>query len=129
MKIKCEYCESFIDDTEAACPNCGAVNENMKRVANGVPTTIEQLKDYCVEHNLPISMMRFYIGENYRLPKAYGIYKDETTGECVVYKNKSNGERAIRYQGLDEAYAVNEIYLKFLMKNQIKIIVQIMRWR
>ena len=76
MKIKCEYCESFIDDTETSCPNCGATNENMKRVANGVPTTIEELKDYCVEHNLPISMMRFYIGENYKLPKAYGIYKD-----------------------------------------------------
>ena len=121
MKIKCEYCESFIDDTETSCPNCWATNENMKRVANGVPTTIEELKDYCVEHNLPISMMRFYIGENYKLPKAYGIYKDEVTGECVVYKNKANGERAIRYQGLDEAYAVNEIYLK-LIKSDIKLI-------
>ena len=112
MKIKCEYCGSFIDDTEDDCPNCGAVNENMKRVANGVPRTIEELKAFCVKHNLPLAMMRFYIGENYKLPRAYGIYKDEASGEFIVYKNKSDGSRAIRYQGLDEAYAVNEIYLK-----------------
>ena len=42
---KCEYCGNYILDTESTCPNCGAVNENMKRVANGVPTTIEQLKE------------------------------------------------------------------------------------
>ena len=118
MKVKCEYCESFIDDSEDVCPNCGAVNENMKRVANGVPTTIEQLKEYVVEHNLPITMMRFYIGEDYGLPKAFGIYKDETSGEFIVYKNKADGTRAIRYQGCDEAYAVNEIYLKLQSEMQ-----------
>ncbi len=118
MKIKCEYCESFIDDSEDFCPNCGAVNANMKRVANGVPTTIEELKAFCVEHNLPLTLMRFYIGEDYRLPKAFGIYKDEDSGEFIVYKNKSDGSRAIRYQGLDEAYAVNEIYLKLQVEMQ-----------
>ncbi len=118
MKIKCEYCDSFIDDSEDFCPNCGAVNANMKRVANGVPTTIEELKAFCVEHNLPLTLMRFYIGENYKLPKAFGIYKDEDSGEFVVYKNKSDGSRAIRYQGFDEAYAVNEIYLKLQVEMQ-----------
>lgn len=33
-------------------------------------------------------------------------------GEVTVYKNKSDGTRAVRYQGTDEAYAVNEVYLK-----------------
>ena len=28
----------------------------------------------------------------------------------MVYKNKSTGERAVRYQGSDEQYAVNELY-------------------
>lgn len=118
MKIKCEYCDSFIDDSEDFCPNCGAVNVNMKRVANGVPTTLEELKAFCVEHNLPLTLMRFYIGENYKLPKAFGIYKDEDSGEFVVYKNKADGSRAIRYQGFDEAYAVNEIYLKLQVEMQ-----------
>ena len=36
----------------------------------------------------------------------------------IVYKNKSDGSRAIRYQGLDEAYAVNEIYLKLQVEMQ-----------
>ena len=56
--------------------------------------------------------MRFYIGENYKLPKAFGIYQDEASGDFIVYKNKADGTRVIRYQGGDEAYAVNEIYLK-----------------
>lgn len=117
MKIQCKYCGSYIDDTDAECENCGAVNENIKRMATGVPATIEELKKFCVEHNLPLAKMRFYIGENYRLPKAFGIYKDEATGDFIVYKNKADGQRAIRYQGKDEAYAVNEIYQK--LKSEI----------
>ena len=41
----------------------------------------------------------------------FGIYRDED-GEFVVYKNKSDGSRAVRYKGLDEAFAVNELYEK-----------------
>lgn len=47
--------------------------------------------------------------------KAFGIYQDGD--QFIVYKNKANGERAIRYQGTDEAYAVNELYLK--LKSEI----------
>lgn len=118
MKIKCEYCGNYINDTDEVCKNCGGVNENLKRVANGVPTTIEELKLFCKAHNLPLENMRFFIGENYELPKAFGIYKDEANGEFVVYKNKADGSRAIRYRGDDEAYAVNEIYLK--LKSEIQ---------
>ena len=32
----------------------------------------------------------------------------------IVYKNKADGSRAIRYRGPDEEHAVNEIYLKLL---------------
>ena len=55
--------------------------------------------------------MRFFVGVDYKEPRAFGIYK-EPNGNCVVYKNKADGSRAIRYQGADEAYAVNEIYQK-----------------
>ena len=73
------------------------------------PKTIEELKLWYVWHNLPPEeVTRFFIGKDITEPKAFGIYKNEW-GEYVVYKNKASGERAIRYQGRDEAFAVNEI--------------------
>jgi hypothetical protein len=113
MRIKCEYCNNFIDDQDEKCPYCGASNSGLKRMGNGVPQTIEQLKQWYIDHNLPDeNTTRFFIGRDYSGPKAYGIYKDESTGKIIVYKNKSDGTRATRYAGTDEAYAVNELYMK-----------------
>lgn len=110
MQVKCEYCDSYYDDDEEKCPYCGATNENLNRTAKGEPRTIEELKEYCIRHNIPTDTMHVYIGENYTGPKAYGIYQD---GEnFIVYKNKADGSRAIRYDGMDESYAVNELYQK-----------------
>ena len=117
MKLKCEYCEHYMADTDERCPNCGAPNPNLKRNAVRIPQTIEELKAFCEEHNLPLEKMHFHIGEDYKEPKAFGIYKDEKTENFVVYKNKADGSRAVRYEGKDEAYAVNEIYQK--MKAEI----------
>ena len=113
MKIKCDYCGSFINDYDEKCPNCGATNEHLVRKAIGSPKTIEELKLWYEQHNLPPEeTTRFFIGKDYKKPRAFGIYKDENTGNFVVYKNKDTGQRAIRYEGKDEAYAVNELYLK-----------------
>lgn len=111
MRIKCEYCGHYIDDADAFCGNCGAPNDNMMRSANGVPKTIEELQDFCKQHNLPLKQMRFFIGEDYKEPRAIGIYLADD-GDYVVYKNKADGSRAIRYEGKDQAYAVNEVYQK-----------------
>lgn len=110
MKQTCDYCDNFIKDTDKVCPHCGAVNTHVVRSAKGVPKTIQELKDYAVAHNLPLNKMRFFIGEDYRGARAFGIY--EQNGIYTVYKNKANGERAVRYSGTDEAYAVNELYQK-----------------
>jgi hypothetical protein len=86
----------------------------MERSQNNshAPRTIKELKDWYEARNLPpYETTRFFIGINYKHPKAFGIYQDEY-GDFVVYKNKDTGERAIRYQGPDEAYAVNELYLR-----------------
>ncbi len=113
MKIKCDYCGAYINDTDERCSNCGAVNSHLQRNANEAPKTIEELKQWYVAHNLPDeNITRFFIGKNYTEKRAFGIYKDEQTGNVVVYKNKDDGTRAIRYEGKDEAYGVNELYIK-----------------
>ena len=75
------------------------------------PKTIEELKAFCAEKGMPLEQMRFYIGEDFPEPRAFGIFQDEN-GEFVVYKNKADGTRSVRYHGTDEAYAVNELYEK-----------------
>ena len=119
MKIKCEYCGNYLSDTDEKCPNCMAPNEHLKRVGNEVPQTIDELKLWYGEHNLPPEeTTRFFIGKDIKEPRAFGVYFDNQTGNYIVYKNKSTGERAIRYEGKDEAYAVNELYLK--LKEEIQ---------
>lgn len=111
MKIKCEYCDTYIDDTNSNCPNCGAPCSGVKRAVSNQPMTIAELQQWYTDRNLPSpEVTRFFIGTNYRGPRAFGIYKEENSNLFVVYKNKADGERAVRYRGTDEAYAVNEIF-------------------
>ena len=119
MKIKCEYCGSFISDTDEKCPNCGGTNSHLARSAKGVPKTIAELKAFCAERKMPLEKMRFFLGVDYKKPKAFGIYEDED-GNFVVYKNKADGSRAVRYSGKDEAYAVNEIFQKLRSEVQLR---------
>lgn len=113
MRIKCKYCRSYISDTDERCSFCGAVNEDLKRVGDGVPRTIEELKQWYLDHNLPSEeITRFFIGKDYEKPRAFGIYYDENKNVYIVYKNKDTGERKIRYEGKDEEYAVNELYMR-----------------
>lgn len=116
MEVKCEYCGSMIPDDSATCPNCGAPNENMNRAASGTPKTIAELEQwYRDQHLPPYETTRFFIGIDYKEPKAFGIYQEDDT--FIVYKNKADGSRAVRYRGKDEDYAVNEIFLK--LKSEI----------
>ena len=113
---KCEYCGATIATNNRECPNCGASNPlyvvDEERIITD-PRTIEELQEYCAERGMPLSRMRFFIGVDFKDPKAFGIYR-ETDGDVVVYKNKADGSRAIRYKGKDERHAVNEIYGKLL---------------
>ena len=108
--MKCPYCGADMSESDKLCPHCGAWN--------GVPKTIEELKEFCRAYDLPLERMRFFIGEDYKEPKAFGIFRNED-GKFVVYKNKADGTRAVRYQGPDEAYAVNELYQK--MKSEVEL--------
>ena len=113
---KCPYCQGIVMSNERCCPNCGASNldfvEDTERTILS-PKTIEELKEYCAERGMPLYRMRFFIGEDFKEPKAFGIYKKDN-GTVVVYKNKADGSRAVRYEGPDEEKGVTEIYLKLL---------------
>ena len=120
MKITCDYCGNNINSTDEKCPHCGAPNSHIERVAQGVPKTIEELSAYFAANGISESKTRFFVGKDVKEARAFGIYKDEN-GLVTVYKNKSDGSRAVRYQGTDEAYAVNEIYQKFVEERSKQI--------
>lgn len=88
------------------------MNERQTGNTNRVPKTIDELKEWYMARNLPPEeTTRFFIGKDIKEPRAFGIYKDPG-GNFIVYKNKANGERAVRYTGPNEAHAVKEIYDK-----------------
>ncbi|MCR5664106.1 MAG: zinc ribbon domain-containing protein [Oscillospiraceae bacterium] len=116
MNILCDYCGQKFDSVNSVCPHCGAPSDGLIRDSSFKPRTIEELKNFCASHHMPLEKMRFFIGEDYKYPRAFGIYQDEW-GNFVVYKNKADGTRAVRYQGRNQEYAVSEIYEK--LKSEI----------
>jgi len=134
---RCPHCGALILPNEKFCGQCGAPLTGAEKAesasgestgeqtpANAAvagssgwqpgtrPRTIEQLQDFCAYNEMPLERMRFFVGEDYREARAFGIYGD--SGRFVVYKNRSDGSRVVRYDGPDEAYAVGELYDKLL---------------
>ena len=114
----CRYCGALVPHNEAVSAQTAqavqsAPETQAERPARRVqtPKTIDDLLAFCERHELPLAKMRFFIGLDYPGAKAYGIFKDKN-GDFVVYKNKADGSRAVRYRGPDEAYAVNELFQK-----------------
>lgn len=115
MDDRCPKCGAMIMPTDKYCPRCGAQLYDAPQAAwqpGTDPVTIDQLRAYCDYNGMPLEKMRFFVGQDYREPRAFGIYREGD--QFVVYKNKADGSRAVRYQGPDEAYAVGELYAKLL---------------
>lgn len=117
MNHKCSDCGRFYEETDAKCPFCGASNSRAPQ--EDMPQTIEELKAFCLSKGMPLDQMRFFIGEDYKKPRAFGIYRDEND-RFIVYKNKADGSRSVRYEGPDEAYAVKALYLKLQSEVQLR---------
>ncbi len=117
----CAYCGTALSPGDEICPSCGAPNPH--HVPGGEagtrkPRTIEELRAFCDSKGMPLEKMRFFIGTDERSPRCFGIYREGD--RFIVYKNKSDGSRAVRYDGPDEAYAVNELYLKLLEEHRLR---------
>ena len=132
MSWKCQHCAQTNEDTAVLCSSCGSepsreeplLTETLSQGTcevidweNGLPTTLEDLQEWVTFHNLPPEeTTRFFIGKNLTEARLFGIYRD---GEkVVVYKNKSDGSRFIRYQGSDEAFAVREFLTRLRQEIQ-----------
>jgi hypothetical protein len=76
------------------------------------PRTVAELQEYCAVKGLPLARLRYFIDQDYRQPRAFGIYRDGD--DFVVYKNKADGSRFVRYRGPDEEKAVGELFEKLL---------------
>ena len=123
--LRCEYCGSSMSSDDQSCPHCGAPNPYYLPGASPAPggngdrpRTIAELRAYCASRGMPLEKMRFFIGEDYREPRAFGIYR--AGPDVVVYKNKADGSRAIRYRGPDEAHAVGELYDKLMAEHELR---------
>ena len=121
----CAQCGASLGAEQQNCPQCGALNHEYAPAASssparkgGKPQTIDELKAFCAARGMPLEKMRFFIGVDYKQPRAFGIYQDGQT--YVVYKNKADGSRAVRYIGPDEAFAVGELYDKLMAEHALR---------
>ena len=124
MQIRCEHCGADIDGSLKYCTNCGAPLPPSSQGSGGQtgprrePETIEELRQWYIDHHLPPEeTTRFFIGKDITERRAFGIYREQD-GEFVVYKNKNDGSRAVRYKGPDEKFAVTELLSR--LKEEIR---------
>nr|MCR4749224.1 anaerobic ribonucleoside-triphosphate reductase [Lachnospiraceae bacterium] len=76
MKVTCDYCGVMYDDNLTNCPNCGSPNNKIDRTSNAQPKTIPELQEWFRANGYDYYKTRFFIGIDYKDPKAFGIYKD-----------------------------------------------------
>ena len=81
--------------------------------------TLSDLETFFFEKNIPQEKIRFFVNENRKDRKCFGIYQDIDTGKYIVYKNKADGSRFVRYEGDDETKAVSIFFAK--LKEEMSI--------
>lgn len=113
-RIKCKSCSEWINDTDERCYSCGAVNEDYKRLMDGSPKTIEELRAWFGRETSETPINFVAIGMDVNEPGYKSIVKD---GAMVyIYQNDETGERTVLYSGRDEGYAVNLMFFELQQK-------------
>ena len=81
--FRCGYCGETMGTQDRTCPHCGAENPGFlpesaasPAGSGNRPKTIEELQAYCASRGMPLERMRFFIGEDYKQPRAFSIYRD-----------------------------------------------------
>lgn len=77
------------------------------------PKTMKELEDEFNAIQVPQEVTRFCINEDKKEPKWFGIFQNDD-GDFIVYKNKADGSRFVRYKGKNEEEAVGIYYDKFV---------------
>lgn len=79
--------------------------------------SIENLNEIDKNYNIELkNKWKFIIGNKNAYPNYYGIYKDEASGNYIVYYNEQNGITQKIYIGSSERKACNVIWNLFLEK-------------
>ncbi|MDO4198186.1 MAG: hypothetical protein Q4D13_04260 [Erysipelotrichaceae bacterium] len=74
--------------------------------------SIREMEAFFLEKDIPQEKIRFFVNENRGDSRCFGIYQDPDTGKYIVYKNKDDGSRFVRYEGYDEAKACDVFFSK-----------------
>lgn len=75
-------------------------------------SSLTELEEFFREKNIPQEKTRFFVNQNKKEAKCFGIYQDVDTGKFIVYKNKADGSRFVRYEGDNEKEAVSIFFDK-----------------
>ena len=117
MDQKMVYRPDLAEDATEFCPLCGAPVAPMEEPQpeatpaqpETTPRTVEELVALCDSFEVDPANHGFFIGKDEKDTPGYGLFLD-AFGDYVFYHNHSSGDRAIRYKGRDEGYAVGEMY-------------------
>ena len=105
----------MIEETADKCPFCGATNNAVKRTADKTP---KQSPNYSsgirTDTCRRMRQQDFLLASIIRNQKHLVFIRMATSS---LYTKQGKRRTCIRYQGTDEAYAVNELYLK--LKSEI----------
>ena len=98
----CERCQKPLPDGEQVCPECGFAQEQGGIVLTRIPTTIEELREFCeyaikqfdfwTGDEFAVSFRRMITLEQFKSPEKMKLYQDVIAKGPVKYTEDIFGE-------------------------------------